>query len=126
MDEIFRSAYQHFREEPTAEVWKKINATLNKRDAESLKKRTVKWKRGSLLLLLLLAGLALYETMIIQRDSGTPKKNAGAITTISSNNRKEEDLKVNVPIIFGPGKINYAGNDNVTNIRKDEFTKGPE
>ncbi len=124
MDEIFKSAYQHFREEPTAEVWEKINATLDKRDAESLEKRAVKWKRGSLFLLLLLAGLVLYETTIIQRDSGIPKKNS-AITRISSNNRKETSSELKDPIIIDSRKINYFGNDHATNKRKNEFTKGP-
>ena len=64
MDDIFKSAYQEFEDEPTADVWGKINAKLDKKDTESYKKRSLKWKRVSLLLLLLLAGFILYETVI--------------------------------------------------------------
>jgi outer membrane protein with beta-barrel domain len=126
IDEIFRSAYQRFREEPTAEVWKKINATLDKRDAESLKRRALNWRKGSLLLLLLVASLVLYETMTIKKDSGTPNKNPGAITGISTNNRKDASSEVKDPIIIGSRKINYVGNEQATNKRNDELTKDPE
>jgi hypothetical protein len=123
IDEIFKSAYQHFKEEPTVEVWKKINVALDKRDAESLKKRTVKWTNWSLLLLLLLAGLALYETMIIRRDSGIPKKNPGAITRITSNNRREASSELKDPTIISSRKIIYVGSDQATNKRNDELNK---
>jgi hypothetical protein len=74
MDGIFKSAYQRFSEEPTAEVWKEISAALDKKDAESYKKRAFKWKRVSLLLLVLMAGLILYETMILPNKHATFRK----------------------------------------------------
>jgi hypothetical protein len=126
IDEIFKSAYQHFKEDPTGEVWKKINATLDERDAESLKKRSVKWKRGSLLLLLLLGGLVLYETIIIRRDSGITKNNPGAITKISSNDSKGASSELKDPIIIGSRKINYFGSGQATNKRDDELKEDPQ
>src|SRR6266576_3675588 len=89
IDDIFKSAYRQFKEEPTADVWEKINAALDKKDTESYKKKSVKWKRVSLLLLLLLAGFILYETAIVRIGGGNYRKNSVARNNIESKNRKE-------------------------------------
>ena len=52
-DDLYKNAYRQFEEEPSADVWEKINADLDKKDAESYKKSAIGWKRLSLLLLLL-------------------------------------------------------------------------
>ena len=117
MDNIFKSAYRQFKEEPTADVWQKINAALNKKDTECYKKRSLKWKRVSFLLLLLLAGLVLYETMIIRTDSGNPKKNSAAIVNIESKKKNDAVSELKDTTNFRQRKIMYGENDRATNQR---------
>ena len=38
IDEIFKSAYQQFKDEPIADVWGKINATLDKKMLSLIKR----------------------------------------------------------------------------------------
>lgn len=111
MDEGFKSAYRRFREEPTAEVWKKINAALDKKDAEIHKKKAFKWKRLSLLLLVLMAGLILYEATILRTGTRHFKKNVEAMTTIESNKRKEKASELKETINIGQRKIFYESKD---------------
>ncbi len=66
--------------------WKKIKkchrrvvkeslfAHLDKKDAESYKKRFIGWKRIALLLLLILAGLILYESGIVKTGTAHSTK----------------------------------------------------
>jgi hypothetical protein len=75
MDDIFNSAYRQFEEDPSSDVWEKINAGLDKKDAESFKKRFIGWKRAAILLLLLLTGFILYESGILKTGSGHFKDN---------------------------------------------------
>jgi hypothetical protein len=70
MDDIFNSAYRQFEETPSANVWEKINAGLDKKDAGSYKKRLIGWKRTAILLFLLLTGFILYESGILKKGSG--------------------------------------------------------
>ena len=76
MDNIFKSAYRQFKEEPTADVWQKINAALDKKDAESYKKDPQNGNVVSLLLLLLLAGFILYETAMVRMRDRQSRKNS--------------------------------------------------
>ena len=113
MDDIFNSAYREFGEDPSPEIWEKINARLDKKDAESYKKRFIGWKRLALLLLLLLAGFILYESGFLKKGSGhsgektfiqkpvTPVATEGSKETINQNhevivNKNHE----------GPGSVN--------------------
>jgi hypothetical protein len=85
IDDIFNSAHREFEEEPSSDVWNKINAGLDKKDAESYKRRFIGWKRVSILSLLLLAGFILYESGIVKTSSGNSTDNA---------TRKKEDIPV--------------------------------
>ncbi len=124
IDEIFKSAYQQFKDEPIADVWGKINATLDKKDAESYKKRSVRWRRVSLLLLLLLAGLILYETRIIRIGSG--KKNSAAITNIESKSKKDASSELNDTTKIGQRKIIYVANGQASNKKLFTENKLPQ
>ncbi len=75
IDDIFNSAQQQSEEEPSADVWGKINADLDKRDAEKYKRRFIGWKRTAIILLLLLTGFVLYESGILKQASGDRNKN---------------------------------------------------
>ena len=62
-DDLFRAAYQRFEEEPSSAVWEKLNATLDKKDGKSNKKRSLIIK-GVLILVMLLAGYILFDSLI--------------------------------------------------------------
>ncbi len=65
IDDIFNKAYHQYKDEPSDGVWEKLNAQLDKEDAEKYKKRFIGWKRTSILLLFLLSGIVLYESRSI-------------------------------------------------------------
>jgi hypothetical protein len=70
IDELFRSGLDSYEATPSAGVKENIDAALDKQDAEKYKKRFIIWKRAALLLLLLLAGLAIYESGLIKKGDG--------------------------------------------------------
>lgn len=70
MDDIFKAAHQQYEDEPSSGVWDKINADLDRKDAEKYKRRFIGWKRVAVILLLLLSGFVLYESGIIIKRSG--------------------------------------------------------
>jgi len=108
MDELFKTAYRKFKEEPTDEVWTKINTALEKKDAESYKKRSATRKRVLPLLLLLLGGLILYETMIIQESSAISKKNSVVATNIKSERKKEANSELHDKMDIGNRRPVYV------------------
>jgi len=120
MDEIFKSAYQRFRDDPTSEVWKKINAALDKKDAVAKKKRTFKRKPVFLFVLLLMTGLILYETMIVQTGARIFKKTA-ITTNIESKNRREASSELKKTMKIGHGKVFYDQGGNA--INKGSFSE---
>lgn len=75
INSLFNSAYKQFEEEPSADVWEKINGGLDKKDAESYKRRLIFWKRVSIVLLLLLTGFILYESGVLKSGSGHTNEN---------------------------------------------------
>ena len=70
IDELFRSALEGKKETPSAFVKESLLAHLDKKDAESYKKRFIVWKRAAILLLVLLAGIVLYESGIVKTGAG--------------------------------------------------------
>ncbi len=105
IDELFRSALDSHEEAPSRGVKENIDAVLDRKDGEKYKKRFIFWKRTALFLLLLLAGIVLYDSGLIKRgrnyytakttNSGTdkteiiyPDKNTEAgtpVNTIATN-----------------------------------------
>ena len=70
IDDLFRSALEENKETPPAVLKENLFAQLDKKDAESYKKRFMGWKRIALLLLLVLAGFILYESGIVKTGTG--------------------------------------------------------
>lgn len=69
IDDLFRSKLDNHQEVPSSGVKESLDATLDKRKAESFKRRVIPWKRTALVLLLLLTGLFLYESGIREKGS---------------------------------------------------------
>ncbi len=100
-DRFFKDAYHQFEEEPSADIWEKINAGLDKINAESYKKSVIGWKRQSLLLLLLLICLSIYE-LNTRRVPNHLAKTKGKVTSkamvYENNNENNESVNNNVTI----------------------------
>lgn len=60
-DSFFKDMYGNFQEEPSSDVWDKLNAKLDKRDALFYRTRSLAWKRSALALFLLLLFFVGYE-----------------------------------------------------------------
>lgn len=70
-DDFFKNAYDHYGEDPSAEVWDKLKATLDEQDADKYKRKFVGWKRVAVILLILIGGVAAYELgMQITQNGG--------------------------------------------------------
>ena len=77
IDNLFRSSLESYEETPPHYVKERLEAALDKRDAESYKKRFLVWKRASILLLVLLLGFVLYDAGILwTRPENSEKNNA--------------------------------------------------
>ena len=73
-DKIFRSAYRQFRDEPSADVWKKINDTLDREATRSYKQRSMNLRRISFVLLLLLTVLIIFEQLSFGQTPEIPRR----------------------------------------------------
>ncbi|MDX2047380.1 MAG: outer membrane beta-barrel protein [Chitinophagaceae bacterium] len=118
MDDLFNSAYREFDEVPSADVWKKLNAGLDKQEAASYKKRSAGWKRIAILLLLLLSGLVIYESGLFNKKPSNNDKNlaikkSGTSPTLTTKGDS------------GNPKNNPAAGKNEDN-RQDKKTVNPE
>lgn len=85
IDEVFSDAHERFVEQAPVDGWEKLQAGLDKKDADKYKRRFIGWKRVAILLFLLLSGFIIYETGIVKTYHGN-NQNAGTSTSSSSNN----------------------------------------
>lgn len=69
-DGFFKDAYQQFEEEAPARVWKKINAGLDKKEADSNKRKFIFWRRTAILLLLISGYLVLFDSVVFKTNTG--------------------------------------------------------
>src|SRR6476660_6898276 len=116
-DEIFRSAYRQFTDEPTADVWKKINEALDKKGAGSYKKRSMKLRRISFVLLLLLTTLILFEAIIIRTTFRNSQKNSTSVVNVKSVDKKETSSEFADTINIGQRKITSVESELATSKR---------
>lgn len=96
IEDLFRSALDDNEEMPSAKVWDAVDQRLDKETVVTIKKKYKTLKRFSLLLLLLLIGLSIYELNTRYGGKGIAKTNNPGKTTITDNdkiNRKEADEK---------------------------------
>ncbi len=117
IDDIFNSAQQQFEEDPSDEVWEKINAHLEKKDAASYKKRFILWKRTAILLLLLLTGFVLYESGILKQETGSASQNntnQKINPSFNSSENNKPGSKLDVVVING-STLNDQDQKNITN-----------
>jgi hypothetical protein len=98
MDEIFNSAYQQYEDDPSPDVWGKINAGLDKKDADSYKRRFMGWKRIAIIAILLLSGFILYEAGILKTGSGHSEENIQA----ASEAKKAETIAAKKDATINP------------------------
>ena len=107
IDNLFRSSLESYEEAPSPSVREKLEASLDKTDAESYKKDFYVWKRAAILLFFLLIGIVLYEAGIIRISPGNSEKNyAGKKTRYpASDDQKNEkndippgDKKIDEPV----------------------------
>src|SRR5881227_473078 len=69
-DELFRKAYDNFKEEPSPGVWEKLNARLDQKDATLYRAKFTWWKRIAVVLIFLL-GTALAYELFFKPDSSS-------------------------------------------------------
>src|SRR5436190_9569164 len=84
IDEPFKTAYKQFSEDPSPNVWEKINAGLDKKDAAAYKRKSRRWKQVAIFSLLLLSGFILNETNILRTSSGHSSKRILTVKTTPS------------------------------------------
>ena len=75
IDNLFRSSLESYEETPSLSVKEKLEASLDKTDAESYKKRFLAWKRTAIALFFLLIGIILYDAGILKKSPGNSEKN---------------------------------------------------
>lgn len=116
IDDVFNSAYKEFEDNPSSDVWQKINEGLDKKEANSYKKRFLIWKRATILLLLLVAGFALYESRILKRGDSEPVERITGKETNTPSREKQQDTSQNNPV------SNNINNDNSTSFNRKVIT----
>ena len=120
IDNLFRSSLESYEETPSPYVKERLDAALDKRDAESYKKRFLVWKRAAILLLVLLLGFVLYDAGILwTRPENSEKKHAVEKIMQPAPDRQtneKTDLSVTGNKINAPGTHSESplGNNNAS------------
>ncbi len=147
IDDLFSSTLEEYKEMPSPALKERLDAALDKQEAEKYKKRFLIWKRSALLLLLLLAGFVLYESGIIKKDSGnyilnrsgsgtdqSPVNKKEMINNNSAGNTSQIDINTNNPDFKNenipvspnqPGNITSGASSNTGNFNSYHPTKNP-
>ena len=69
-DDFFKSAYRQFEDIPSADVWEKINANLDRKDADSNRRKFILWRGIAIFLGLILTGFILFDAGIFKSGAG--------------------------------------------------------
>ena len=88
-DNIFRSAYEEFEQEPSGDAWQKMDARLNSKAIASYKQRIMVWRGVAVLFLLLLVGFIFFD------HSSTMKGAQRQIVTANPKQFKREEKNSN-------------------------------
>ena len=111
-DDFFKKAYQQFQDEPSADVWEKISAGLNKKEDGSNRRKFIWWRRVSIVLSLLLAGYVLFDSDIFR--TGLSRKNDHGITGKSNTVKppaKNNEINKEEPGNEGKGIVKQKEKD---------------
>ncbi len=98
IDEIFRRALQQYDDEAPVCSWEKISAILDRDDAHKYRKRSIGWRRIAIILLLLLSGLMIYESLKVTKKSRLEKDIAQELKygdSLIINDEQGEDKNAN-------------------------------
>lgn len=68
-DDFFKDAYRQFEEEPSGDVWEKINAGLDRKKTDGKTKKIIAWKRAGIFLLCLFIGIIFFYSGIFKTGS---------------------------------------------------------
>ena len=93
IEDLFKSALDDNEEMPPAKVWDAVDNRLDKDTVVAIKKKYKTWKRLSLLLLLLLISLSLYELNNRRTNNGITKTNNGVVGKESVLNNDNDNKK---------------------------------
>ena len=85
-DENLRKVFNNYEDEPSPEVWEKINANLDKREAVYYRAKSVMWKRACYALLLLLLFFVSYEYVF-----KTSEKAGKEVASVNSKKKPSSD-----------------------------------
>ncbi len=130
IDNLFRSSLESYEETPSISVREKLEASLDKTDSESYKKRFLLWKRAAIALFFLLIGIALYEAGILRISPDYSGKNYAAKKPghPASDDQKNEkndiplsDKKIDEPVTLSV-KDKLDENTNVLEINTNSQT----
>ncbi len=126
-DEYFRKAYRQAEEQPSPEVWEKINAGLDNADAVYFRNKFVVWKRIACILLLLLSSLVIYHIFSIGDNTVTKIVASHAPGKIDSNTTSIEKNINDSSVTFQEGKlfdsVKNARQSYNNNIRQYSYTQ---
>ena len=93
IDDAFKRAYQSYEDTPSANAWEKINAALDKADADKYKRRFIGWKRIAVVLALLLSGLLIHEAGVLNKQHRTTKlADKNGVKDPDSSAYKQKDI----------------------------------
>lgn len=111
IEDSFKRAYHSYQHSPSAKPWEKINAALDKEEADKYKRRLLGWKRTAVLLFCLLTGLLIYDTESLIKHN----KNSNLRETITNANsvssvRQQNGVFENSVSVAEQG--NSKGNEN--------------
>lgn len=119
-DGFFKTAYKKFEDTPSAMVWEKINADLDKKNDAPGKRGFILWRRFAILLVLLPISFILFDTDMTKTGAGISDKNAIPVTTgtqkISTLHPPEEQHSTN--------KIRSVSPHITIEFRKEKYASG--
>src|SRR6478672_3397627 len=111
IEEYFKAAYKQLSDDPSPEVWEKINAGLDKKDAAAYKRKSRRWKQVAIFSIVLLSGFILNETNILRTSFSHSNKRT--LTTVKTNQSKvNEELKEKtIDLKDSPGESNSSARE---------------
>jgi len=114
-DELYRKAYDNFEEEPSTDVWEKLNARLDQKDATLYRAKFIWWKRIAVVLIFLLGTAVAYELIFKPgNSSSTPTAEQEKLTPATDSTLQQPP----------PNQIQRP-NDITDSINKEEVSIAP-